>query len=84
VSWLWEGWLPKGKLVLLDGNPGCGKTTIALDLVARLASGRPLPDGNAVEPVVSLILNPEDGMDDTIVPRLIAADADLDLVHLWD
>lgn len=84
VSWLWEGWLPKGKLVLLDGNPGCGKTTIALDLVARLTSGQPLPDGNTVEPVVSLILNTEDGMDDTIVPRLIAADADLDLIHLWD
>ncbi len=84
VEWLWERWLPKGKFVVLDGNPGCGKTTIAIDIVARLSAGLPLPTGNAVEPTASLVLNAEDGADDTIVPRLIAAGANTDLVHVWD
>ena len=39
TDWWWPGWLPKGKLVLLDGNPGTGKSTLALDVVARLSRG---------------------------------------------
>ena len=50
VSWLWQSWLPVGKLVLLEGDPGCGKSSIAIDLAARLTSGSPMPAGEWVDP----------------------------------
>ena len=45
VVWLWPGWLPRGKVGLLDGNPGLGKSTVTLDLAARITRGAPMPDG---------------------------------------
>lgn len=84
VSWLWKQWMPAGKLVVLDGNPGCGKTTIAIDLVARLTTGRAMPDGEPMEPASALYLSTEDGAADTIRPRLDAAEADVGRVHLLD
>ena len=84
VSWLWQSWLPVGKLVLLEGDPGCGKSSIAIDLAARLTSGSPMPTGEGVDPAGVVILNAEDGLDDTVRPRLDAAGADCERVHLWD
>lgn len=84
VSWLWKQWMPSGKLVLLEGNPGCGKTAIAIDLVARLTTGRAMPDGEPMEPSSALYLSTEDGAADTIRPRLDAAEADVSRVHLLD
>ena len=84
VQWLWDGWLPAGKIVLLEGNPGCGKSTLAIDLVASITTGRPLPSGEATDPVDALIFSAEDGIEDTIRPRLDAAGADVDKVHLWE
>jgi hypothetical protein len=45
VDWLWPGRLPLGKLAILDGDPGVGKSLVTLDLCARLSTGRPFPDG---------------------------------------
>lgn len=83
VDWLWHGWLPRGKLCVQDGDPGKGKSTILLDLTARITTGAPMPDGS---PGLRgggdvLLLMAEDGREDTIIPRLIAAGADRRRVH---
>jgi hypothetical protein len=81
VEWLWPGRIPRGKLVLLDGDPDLGKTTVALDLAARITRGHSMPDdtvGGA--PGNVLLMMAEDGLADTIRPRLDAAGADLNRV----
>jgi hypothetical protein len=71
VDWLWQGRLALGKLALLDGDPGLGKSLVALDLCARLSRGLTWPDGSAsLGPGASLILNAEDGEEDTTALRL--------------
>src|SRR5262245_41006561 len=71
VSWLWLGHLGSGKLALLDGDPGVGKSLVALDWCARLTTGRPFPDGAASPgPANVVILASEDGEEDTALPRL--------------
>lgn len=77
VTWLWPGRIPLGKLTVLDGDPGLGKSTLALDLAARVSRGSPMPDGTAGIAGGALILSAEDGVEDTIVPRLQTAGADL-------
>ena len=83
VSWLWPGRLALGKLAMLDGDPGLGKSLVTLDLCARLSKGRPFPDG-ATGPgrAAALVLNGEDSAEDTIRPRLQALDADLKYVFV--
>jgi hypothetical protein len=83
VSWLWPGRVPFGKLTLLEGDPGLGKSTLALDLIARATTGRPMPDvyPQTLEPMTAIVLSAEDGLADTIRPRLEAAEADLSRVH---
>jgi hypothetical protein len=84
VQWLWPGRLALGKVAILDGDPGVGKSFLTLDLCARLSTGQPFPDGSPCPgPAASLVLNGEDGADDTIVPRLRALGADLDRVFVW-
>ena len=81
VVWLWPGWLPAGRLALLGGRPGDGKSSVTIDLAARLSTGSPLPDGyRPPAPLTVLILSGEDDPSDTIVPRLVAAGADLERV----
>jgi hypothetical protein len=79
VSWLWHGRVALGKLTLLVGDPGLGKSFVTLDIAARLSKGRPWPDAPAVPTPVggAVLLNAEDDPADTIRPRLDAADADL-------
>jgi len=85
VSWLWPGFLPGGKLTVLDGDPDLGKSLIALDLCARLSTGRPFPDGQAgAGPANALVLSAEDAAADTVVPRLQAAGADMQRVFVWN
>ena len=77
VRWLWPGRIALGKLTILDGDPGLGKSTLAYDLAARITSNRALPTGESPPPGGVLILSTEDGLGDTIRPRLEAAGADL-------
>lgn len=77
IRWLWKGWMAKGKLHILAGAPGTGKTTIALALAAAVTRGAPFPDGAQGEPGNVLIWSGEDDPADTLVPRLMAAGADL-------
>jgi RecA-family ATPase len=76
VSWLWASWLARGKLALVDGDPGLGKSAMTLDLAARVSSGKTFPDGAECEPAGVVLLSAEDGLADTIRPRLDAAGAD--------
>jgi hypothetical protein len=79
VVWLWRGWLALGKLSVLDGDPGLGKSSATtLDIAARVSTGRPFPDGSECETGAGgvVILSAEDGLADTIKPRLEAAGAD--------
>lgn len=80
VSWLWPGRIPLGKLSLIDGDPGTGKSGITGDLAARVSAGLPLPDGYPLEAGGVVLLSAEDGLADTIRPRLDAAGADADKV----
>ena len=77
IEWLWPGYLARGKLHILAGSPGTGKTTIALSLIASLTSGCKLPDGHQAAPCEAIIWSAEDDLADTLVPRLIAAGADM-------
>ncbi len=82
VHWLWKGWLARGKLHILAGAPGTGKTTIALSLAAIITRGGLLPDGTRAPLGDVLLWSGEDDPADTLVPRLIAAGADLSRVHI--
>jgi putative DNA primase/helicase len=77
IRWLWPGWLARGKLHVLAGAPGTGKTTIATHLAACVSAGLALPSGWRSERGNVLIWSGEDDPADTLVPRLIAASADL-------
>lgn len=84
VTWLWPGHFAAGTLTLLDGDPGQGKSLLTLDLAARLSAGTAWPDGVALAgPGAVVLLNSEDALAPTIVPRLRAAGADLDRVHVF-
>jgi hypothetical protein len=82
VAWLWLGRLPRGKLVTLDGDPGVGKSTLALDWAARISTGSPWPDRDRPPVGAVLILSAEDGIADTIRPRIDAAGGDAARVHV--
>lgn len=77
IRWLWPGWLAKGKLHILAGAPGTGKTTIAMSIAACVSAGLPLPSGWRPTPGRVLIWSGEDDPGDTLVPRLRAAGANL-------
>ena len=85
IAWLWRGRLPLGKLTILEGDPGLGKSTLLLDLAARLTTARPLPDDPAMPdaPASVLLISAEDSAADTIRPRLQAAGAELSRVLVW-
>lgn len=82
ISWLWALWLACGKLHILAGEAGTGKTTIALWLASILSCGGRWPDGSRAEVGTVLIWSGEDDPKDTLVPRLRAAGADLSRVHI--
>lgn len=87
VEWLWPGYIPLGKLTVLDGDPGNGKSTVTCDLAARVSTGRTMPDGSTSDlrgPAGVVLLSAEDGPADTIRPRLDAADADVTRIALLE
>lgn len=77
LAWLSRGRLAVGKLTILDGDPGLGKSTLLADWSARITRGEALPDGDAGAPRGVVLLSAEDGLADTIRPRMEAAGADL-------
>jgi hypothetical protein len=81
IPWLWYPRLAQGKLTTLDGDPALGKSSILDDLAARTTTGRDMPDGRpCLTPGGVVIIAPEDGLEDTIQPRLARAGADLSKV----
>ena len=76
VEWLWERRIPLGKITMLDGDPGRGKSMILYDLAARVTMGMDFPDGEPVDKAGALIVSMEDGAADTIVPRFLASGGD--------
>jgi hypothetical protein len=84
LEWLWPARLPIGKTILLDGDPSQGKSLLTLDLAARLTRGREWPDGQRpARPRSIVLICCEDAVRDTILPRLAAAEADLNRVHIF-
>jgi RecA-family ATPase len=82
VSWLWKSRLPLGKLVTVDGDPGVGKSTLALTWAALITTGGMWPDRTCCDyPGDVILLSAEDGLADTIRPRLDAAGADTTRIH---
>ena len=84
VDWLWKPYLPFGKLSVLQGNPGEGKTHFAMHLAAACTNGKLLPNMERMEPFNVIYQTAEDGLGDTVKPRLIEAGADLDRVLVID
>ena len=73
VDWLWYPYIPFGKVTIIQGDPGCGKTMLILYLASLLSAGLPLPNDNPNlkrEPCNIIYQTSEDGYDDTIKPRL--------------
>jgi hypothetical protein len=77
VSWLWPRWIARGKLHVLDGDPGVGKSTLTIAFAAALSLAAPFPDGCIPGAAgVSVLSTAEDGLADTVRPRLDAAGGD--------
>ena len=71
VHWLWYPYIPFGKLTILQGNPGEGKTYFAMYLAAACTNRQQLPNGELLEPFNVIYQTAEDGLGDTVKPRLI-------------
>lgn len=85
VDWLWYPYIPYGKITIIQGDPGEGKTTLALRLAALLSNGDKLPcDEQEREPVKVIYQTAEDGLEDTIKPRLLEAGADCTQIKVID
>jgi len=86
IKWLWYGWLAAGKFHILAGAPGTGKTTLAMCIIAAISNGGHnrfnWPDKSATPHGHVIIWSGEDGIEDTIIPRLIAAGANLNFIHI--
>ena len=85
VDWLWYPYIPYGKVTLLQGDPGGGKSTFILNIISAVSSGGKLPDGTELTKPLHVIYQcSEDGVADTIKPRLIAAGANCENVAFVD
>lgn len=85
VDWLWEPYIPYGKITIIQGDPGCGKTMLAAYLISKLSNGESFVNNRIVrEPIVSLYQTGEDGLGDTIKPRLEKFKANCELIYSID
>ena len=84
VEWLWKPYIPFGKVSILQGNPGEGKTYFAMQLAAACTGRKPLPGMDVIEPFNMIYQTAEDGLGDTIRPRLEEAGADLERILVID
>ena len=85
VEWLWYPYIPFGKLTIIHGDGGEGKTTLILQLAALLSRGEKLPcDSTEREPIKVIYQTAEDGLGDTIKPRLLAGNADCSQIKVID
>ena len=83
IDWIWDGRIARGKLTVIGGDPEEGKSQISVYIAANISVGGNWPNGEGRAPLGSvIILSAEDGAEDTLVPRLIAAGADRSKVHL--
>jgi putative DNA primase/helicase len=82
IEWLWEGFIAIGRLTGLVGYPGLGKSQVGIDLAATVSTGRDFPGASNGKAGHVIILSAEDNPADTIVPRLLAAGADLSRIHI--
>lgn len=84
VRWLWYPYIPLGKLSIIHGDPAEGKTTLALWIAAACSRGQALPGGENGEPLTVLYQTAEDGLGDTIKPRLLESKADMQKIYTID
>ncbi|MDX1901857.1 MAG: AAA family ATPase [Gammaproteobacteria bacterium] len=77
ISWLWPDRIARGKISIIAGNPGLGKSQITASMAATVSKGGKWPDGSESIVGRTLLLSAEDSVEDTIIPRLMAADTDL-------
>ncbi|MCI6348401.1 MAG: AAA family ATPase [Negativibacillus massiliensis] len=84
VDWLWYPYIPFGKLTIIQGNPGEGKTFFAMQLAAACTNRKYLPQMDPLEPFNMIFQTAEDGLGDTVKPRLVSAEADLERVLVID
>jgi len=83
INWLWPGRLARGKHTCIAGEPGTGKSQLSIAIIAAVTTGGEWPCGEGRSPLGNvIILNAEDGAADTIVPRALAAGADLKRIHI--
>lgn len=82
TQWIWYPYIPKGKLTIMQGDPGEGKSTLALHLAAAVSMGKDFPEPKEVVRRFGLVLyqNAEDGLSDTVRPRLEKAHANCDMI----
>ena len=84
IEWLIYPFIPYGKITIIQGDPGEGKTTLVLQIIARLTKGEAIINEKAKQPINVIYQTAEDGLGDTIKPRLLSADADCSKVLLID
>ncbi len=84
VEWLWYPFVPYGKITIIQGDPGEGKTTLVLQMIAKLTRGETIINEETKEPINVIYQTAEDGLSDTIKPRLVAANADCSKVLVID
>lgn len=84
IQWIWKPWLPRGMVIVLDGDPGVGKSSLIMDLVARITNGQPFPgETDPHEPCIAMIVPMEDPIDSIVKPRFEAAGGDLKRVAFF-
>lgn len=85
VDWLWYPYIPFGKITMIQGDPGCGKSTLMMSIISAVSNGSVSPDGRKLKKPMHVIYQcSEDGLSDTIKPRLTAAGADCTNVAFLD